>query len=385
MALAAVSPVATSGLGVILRLRASEFCNSACSLVQLLPATLYFLRSSLRPLVEIAMSDELPTKVLLPGDPPPRLLAGESSESLPIPAKDVPSAGELLSPRRVPKLLALLLVLGLFGWADLLVVPGMCTWDQDDWGAVFVYVMLGLITAQFAVVAAWLAWGEPEFWRRLLIVGGLALVYVPTWMLGCAAGNWIDNRGFRLPDDEAKFIYATALLLPPVMLALALPLHVMRALFGWRLSRSGLEADAGRPLAIGDLLVAMAVVAAALTSARLAKQLAGGTNESEFWLELGTGAACGGAASFMLVLPLTWLSFRLRSVPTVVAAIGLFSILAAGVLWMTAALVFRAPLPRLWEMIGLVITGAIGMYAVGAILLLARGAGYRLQTRRSAA
>ena len=275
------------------------------------------------------------------------------------------------------------LVVWLFLMADLLVVPGMCIWDQEDWGAVFVYVLLGIIVAQFAVLPAWLAWGQPAFWLRLLIVGGLGVVFVGAWFLGFGIGSWIDGRALTIREQEQDELIAAALLLPPIILALELPLHTVRALFGWRLGFIGEGANVSRPLAIGDLLVAMALVAVALTCARLANEVVGRTSESEFWLALGIGTACGATASVLLILPLAWFSFRLASLPLVLAAVGLFCILATGALWGTISLVFRGPRMNLWEMIGLGITGSVGMYTVAAIILVARAAGYRLAAGRS--
>jgi hypothetical protein len=284
------------------------------------------------------------------------------------------------APPQGARALVWLLIAWLFLLADLLVVPGMCIWSQDDWGAVFVYALMGIIVAQFAMLPAWLAWGGPPFWIRLLAVSASGMVYVGAWLLGIAIGNWIDGRAFQRGIDSEAF--AAALLLPPVILALVIPLQGMRIIFGWRLGIGPVHVPE-RPLAISDLLLAMALVAAALTCARLAMRFARDTTETQFWAGLAIGTACGAVASAALVLPVTWLAFRLKSIPLGVAGIAVFSILATIALLVTASLVFGPRRMDLWELSGLAITGSIGMYAAAATFWLARSVGYRLEAGRS--
>ena len=166
-------------------------------------------------------------------------------------------------------------------------------------------------------------------------------------------------------------------MLPAIVLAIAIPLLVLRVLSGWRITRSP-EGDSGeRPLSIADLLSAMAIVAAALASSRMAKEFATGVSESEFWLGLASGAAGGAGAAVVIVAPLAWLTFRARSLSLVIVSVGIYSAVVYATLWMVLSWMFGRM--NLWESIGVSISALVFVIVTTVVLRLARAAGYRLE------
>jgi hypothetical protein len=272
-----------------------------------------------------------------------------------------------------------LIVPAYFLLADLFVVPGMCIWNQHDWGAVFVYMTMGVVLAQFSVVPTWLSWHASPLWQRLAIVAVFTIVSWIAWLVGFLVGDAIDGRKLgSLLDREAL---PALCLLPAIILAIDLPLQILRVLFGWRIVPTWQSPRAERPLAISDLLAAMATVAVALTCARIAKGLNSGGNEAQFWLALAIGAACGAGGSIVIVPTLAWLTFRVRRIALGVAGVGIFSAVAFAILWTVFFVMSRGRRMDWWESLGISISVVTFIGVTAAVFWLARAAGYRLEVR----
>jgi hypothetical protein len=263
--------------------------------------------------------------------------------------------------------------------ADLFLVPGMCIWNQHDWGAIFVYMTMGVVLSQFAVFPTWLSWDTSPLWQRLAIVAVLAMVFCVAWLVSFPAGDAIDGR--KLGSLLNREVLALLCLLPAIILAIDLPLQILRVLFGWRIVQTWQNPPAERPLAISDLLAAMAAVAVALTCARLAKGLIPGGNEAQFWFALAIGAACGAGGGIVIVPTLAWLTFRVRSVALGIAGVGIFSAVAFIVLWTVFFVVSRGRRMDWWESLGISISVLTFIGVTGGVFWFARAAGYRLEVR----
>ncbi|HZL89666.1 MAG TPA: hypothetical protein VFB96_14980 [Pirellulaceae bacterium] len=164
--------------------------------------------------------------------------------------------------------------------------------------------VVGCVLAQGNLLAAWLAWGDEPFLRRLLthwkIAAGLYLV----WLVGFGLVALTNNR---LPPQIAAVV---ALGVPLVSLAAQFPLWLARQIFGWRLVREQAEAapPSEPPLAIRDLMLATLIVAVALALARLAPSLDAG----EMWPVWGVAVFVACVISSISLLPAGALLLRSR-------------------------------------------------------------------------
>ncbi|HEY2412908.1 MAG TPA: hypothetical protein VGI40_11730 [Pirellulaceae bacterium] len=129
----------------------------------------------------------------------------------------------------------------------------------------FALGIVGCVLAQGNLLAAWLAWSEGPFLRRLVTHWKIAAFLYFVWLLGF---------GIALGRNQDAFAFAAtvALGVPLVSFAAQLPLWAARHWFGWRL----VKADAvpaerpDPPLTIRDLMLATFIVAVSLALARLA-------------------------------------------------------------------------------------------------------------------
>ena len=165
--------------------------------------------------------------------------------------------------------------------------------------------IVGCVLAQGNLLAAWLAWSEGPFLRRLRthwkIAAGLYLV----WLVGLAVA---------IRNSEAPTFAATvALGVPLVSLAAQLPLWVARQWLGWRLEREHPDPahPSEPPLAIRDLMLATLVVAVSLALARLAP-----ADGKEVWSVWAIAFAVTNVVSSLSLLPTG--ALLLRGPPTVI-------------------------------------------------------------------
>src|SRR5205823_2893866 len=93
------------------------------------------------------------------------------------------------------------------------------------------FALLGIVLAQGNILAAWLAWSELPFLRRLTAHWAAAAIFCFAWL-----------SGFRLcvTHVESDIVRSTIVLaVPLVSIAAQLPLWIVRYFFGWRLVRDG--------------------------------------------------------------------------------------------------------------------------------------------------
>ena len=160
--------------------------------------------------------------------------------------------------------------------------------------AAIAFGSVGCVLAQGNLLAAWLAWGDGPFLRRLLahwkIAAGLYLI----WLVGL----WI---ALHSEGEALQIAAAVALGVPLVSLAAQFPLWVARQWFGWRLVREQTEAEqpGEPPLTIRDLMFATVIVAVALALARLAPF----PDDGPVWPVWGVAAVVASVISSIALLP----------------------------------------------------------------------------------
>jgi hypothetical protein len=238
--------------------------------------------------------------------------------------------------------------------------------------------IVGCVIAQGNLLAAWLAWSDGPFLRRLLthwkIAAGLYLI----WLVGF--GLALDNvRGPPL-----LFAKVVALGVPLVSLAAQFPLWIARQWFGWRLVRE--QPDAAQscepPLAIRDLMLATVIVAVALALARLAPSPDAGA----IWPLWGVAVTAASVISTISLLPAGALLLRMRLLSRGLAWSGLYAGALIALPWVVAAIqwwydpALLAPRPFYVGLSSLMFTFAATLVLTAVI---AKGRGYRLTSGRN--
>jgi len=237
--------------------------------------------------------------------------------------------------------------------------------------------IVGCVLAQGNLLAAWLAWGDEPFLRRLLthwkIAAGLYLV----WLVGFGLVALTNNR---LPPQIAAIV---ALGVPLVSIAAQFPLWVARQWFGWRLVREQAEAahPSEPPLAIRDLMLATLIVAVALALARLAPSLDAG----EMWPVWGVAVAIASVISSIALLPAGALLLRMQPLSRGLKWSAIYAGAWIALPWIIVAVVRIYGLVKLppWQIV-LGISNLMLTFAATLMLtaVIARDRGYRLTGRR---
>jgi hypothetical protein len=129
----------------------------------------------------------------------------------------------------------------------------------------FAWGIIGCVLAQGNLLAAWLAWSEGPFLRRLATHWKIAAFLYCLWLLGV---------GLAIGRKPESFTIAASfgLGVPLISIAAQLPLWAARQWLGWRLVKTDadLPQSADQPLTIRDLMLATFIVAVSLAPARLA-------------------------------------------------------------------------------------------------------------------
>ena len=126
---------------------------------------------------------------------------------------------------------------------------------------------LGMIGGQVAIHGVWFVFARLPWPWRILAGAASAILLFGAFL---APSFLPDNT---VPGD-IEYLAATLLCLPLFLLAAQTPLWIMRIWFRWRIAHRD-DAASGRyePMGIGALLLAMAVIAGALTAARMSKSM----------------------------------------------------------------------------------------------------------------
>ena len=234
--------------------------------------------------------------------------------------------------------------------------------------------IIGCVLAQGNLLAAWLAWSEGPFLRRLarhwMIAAGLYLI----WLLGFG----LALAGGRMPPILAATV---ALGVPLVSIAAQFPLWVARQWFGWRLVRGAAAAAVPEPpLAIRDLMVATLVVAASLALARVAPS----PDKGEVWPIWAFGFVVASVISSLALVPAGALLMRMQPFRRALVWSGLYAAAWIALPWIVATVVWAygltilPPWPLFVGLSNLMLSFAATLIFTATI---ARNRGYRLTAR----
>jgi hypothetical protein len=234
--------------------------------------------------------------------------------------------------------------------------------------------IVGCVLAQGNLLAAWLAWSEGPFLRRLAthwkIAAGLYLV----WLVGFGLA-----LGIRFNPGAPHIAAIVALGVPLVSIAAQFPLWVARQWFGWRLVNENAVPGQPmeRPLAIRDLMLATIIVAASLALARIAPS----PDAGEIWPVWGASFVIASVISTIALLPAGAILLRGPQFSRGLMRGGLYAAAWIALPWIIVAILLwyaPGPLPPRALFVGL----SNLMFTFAATLVLtaaiARDRGYRL-------
>jgi hypothetical protein len=246
--------------------------------------------------------------------------------------------------------------------------------------AAFTFGIIGCVFAQGNLLAAWLAWAEGPFLRRLaihwIIAAGLYLIWLGGLFLTSLVGHTISRGPTSDPRQVAQTV---ALGVSLVSLAAQLPLWIVRQWFGWRLTKEDAERTQPiePPLAIRDLMLATIIVAASFALARLVPSL----KQSELWTMWTVFFTAATVISTISVLPAGAMLMRGHPFTRRLAWGSLYAAVLIAVPWIIVLDVWwygTAPVPQRHVLVGL----SSLMFTFAATLVLtaaiARDRGYRL-------
>lgn len=301
--------------------------------------------------------------------------------------------------------------------ADGLMLPvfSSLSGPPHDIGAALTLGIIGCVLAQGCSLAAWVAWGDGPFLRRLAEHWAVAGFLFAIWLVGFAAAVALSGR---IPPEISTTV---ALGVPLVSLAAQFPLWVTRQWFGWRLvrepadgaqtselsktphgplsetERSPLPKTPRSPphktessplpktehLTIRDLMLATFVVAVTFALARLAPS----PDPGEMWPVWGVLSTVASVVSTVSLLPAGVLLLRQRPLSRSLVWSSLYALALISLIWVAVVLKF-------WFAPGMLAPRAIYvglsslMFTFAATLTLAaaiaRDRGYRLTSRRIA-
>jgi hypothetical protein len=233
---------------------------------------------------------------------------------------------------------------------------------------------LGSILAQGCLLAAWLAWGDLPFGRRLLQHWVAAASLCLLWLIGLITS--VHER------ETPQVAFTVAMTVPLISLAAQLPLWIVRQLFGWRLVRLTADEPMGRDghWTIRDLFTATVVVAVAFGIARVSPAVIAEPEFKFAWLVGGTIALIVSAAT---LLPTAVFLLRMQSHSRGVAYAWAYALGAVFVEWLTVGIIRWQGLTNLPPVFAFVGLSFLILAYAGTVLLAAKAArnlGYRLAT-----
>ncbi len=237
---------------------------------------------------------------------------------------------------------------------------------------VVVFFPLGSIFSQFAILSAWLVWSHRPLGQRLVLCLCAAGWFFLLWWLSITLAGISGNGRFPL---------VVLLLIPAITVAVATPLALARSLFGWRIvSRESVPVE--NPLGIQHLLAFTTLVAVSLALVRLAMRIAAEESEG-FWIGLAVATGIAALANTLLVVPLVWLTLRIRNATLGAALAGILG-LAAAIAFLTVALM-SAGRPPAGIAVGIFCLSLSFVFTTATAFWIARAAGYRLVIGRGEA
>jgi hypothetical protein len=242
--------------------------------------------------------------------------------------------------------------------------------------------IVGCVLAQGCLLAAWLAWSDQPFWRRLTRHWIVAAILYLVWVSGLAVSRPSQFASAISLGEFASAISFVGLSVPLVSFAAQMPLWIARQAFGWRLVRGDPKSDAGLArFSIRDIMKATLLIALPLALARLAPS-PDGEELGMIWIFMFVMAS---AVSTIALLPASALLLRTEPFQRGILLASLYTACWLGLQWLVILVVRHQGLFSLPPQAMLVgISCLIVSFATTVMLTAAaaRARGYRLVCAR---
>ncbi len=281
--------------------------------------------------------------------------------------------------RQTRTLPALLACLALFGCTNFVMGPLMLYITPNGPAAALVYACFGGTVAQASLHAIWCVLAPVGFAKRFTVGVGTGLFLFVAWALG--QGIYHCYESF-LRDYYWETVLTVLLGLPLVLIAIQLPLWLMRMWCGWRILHQADSSQKSEYGAFGirDLLVATAMLAVALSSARLALRACDLPDDATM-LPLVTGAGAAAAVSLFVTLPAVIATLRARRLGrALLLSLLLYVAVAFGAVAILSLVAGRPPTRQTYFGIAFISASLYGCLV--GVMLIMRRLGYRLHWGR---
>jgi len=239
---------------------------------------------------------------------------------------------------------------------------------------IFLTACYGMIGAQMALFAIWCALVPLHWLKRMLMAVISGLVLYGAWAAGYAIytlhSSWLRERLWER-------LVTGLLCLPILLLAVQIPLWMMRIWFRWRIAHPDEDSsETFQPLRIRDLMIATTAIAMALAAAQLSQTISVPSGNGSI-VPLVVAAIVIMVLSAISVLPAVLAVLRSRRL---LLAMGfVFSVYVAIAGSYAALIVLLSEAPLDWEMFVGMPALAVGFFVELTLpLLIARRFGYRL-------
>ena len=268
-----------------------------------------------------------------------------------------------------------------FAIGNVALLPLTSLFDQNDYGAVWVYFTGGVVLAQGGLFAVVLVFGTGGFVRRLALCWAAA---IPLWL--CWAGGLLLNNTHSYRPNNGADLRFGLFVMPLVAIAIQAPLWFFRLYLGWRLIRADTSGNVPRHLSIRDYLTGTAIAAFSITCARLA--LKPDDIDPDYWAGWSVFFASAAGISLASVVPAMLLMFRCRQWAF---GLGMLVFYGAAAVFLISGLLAICnlrfpgvmPQPEVWASLGIAILFMSFTAFLGLGLKALRDMGFILQLKRT--
>jgi hypothetical protein len=245
-----------------------------------------------------------------------------------------------------------------------------------DWRMLPVFVLIGAIGAQAALLSAVLVFGNGRFWARFACCWAVGALLWSCWAAGLLSLAILDRRGWS--SQWREWLWFGALALPLAALAVQAPLWLARGYLGWRLMSPRTAHIPDRALSIRDFFIGTVVVAVSVTCARVAQPIS--ADASAYWFAWAIALGCFAGVGLLGIVPALLAMFRLPDWRIGVFLLVLYGLVAGAAVIGTLTAIFGSPggpSPQ-WQLLSIVLVFVSLGACLGIAMKVARDLGFQL-------
>ena len=271
----------------------------------------------------------------------------------------------------VPRVVVSLL---LFGCFNILSIPLLSSASRG--GSLLWSGFIGVIAAEFGLVAAWGVFSSARLVHRIQICAGIGLGLYACLILGILT---VDTTGIR----PFKVVLMPLVMAPLVFSTVQLPLWGFRGWLGWEVAKTGQPPRGSyqQPMGIKHLVLGTAALSVALSIARLGSRDTSSSDTNLAMLGVATFAASAGLVSLATMPPLLFFVLGTSRISMRLLGIGIWFLAGLVLLTLPSLLYGRGLSPDALSSVVMLIGSFAGVTAFA--LHLVRVDGYQLRWGRT--